>query len=121
MTKAQKIRSKRLSALEKALESEAEKIFNWILDLMDADTKRGYFGPMEILLWYDQNGIKTPNNGIQYTVYDLSEVLLKYDRVKLFTVLDKLINEEDGFKSDLSLNAERWESKAIILKVTIEN
>ena len=117
MTKAQEIRTRRLEKLEKSMNTEAEKIFDWILDLMDADTERGYFGEFRVFLCYDQNEIKTGHDDVKY---DLSQVLLKYDRVKLFTSLSKLIDKEDGFKADLNVNGTIWDEKAIILNVVME-
>ena len=118
MTKAQKIRSKRLKKLDEAINAEAEKIFDWILDLMDVNTEKGYFGGVDLFLWDDKSSIKELHN--EEVTHDLTDVLLKYDRNKLFTTLAKLIDNEEGYKVTLNLNAYIWESKAILLSVVME-
>ena len=117
MTKAQEIRSKRLEKFNISINAEAQKIFDWILDLMDADTERDYFGSCEVFLWYGQSKIQTNHEDVEY---DLTEVLLQYDRVKLFNSLTKLIDKEEGFKADLNLDGNLWGEKAIILSVVME-
>ena len=117
MTKAQQVRSKRLEKIHKTDDAEAQKIFDWILDLMDADTKKGYLGPIEVFMWYDRFHIQTNHSS---ATYDLSKVHLEYDRVTLFTKLYQLINKEDGFKATLAVNGTLWYEKAIVLNVFIE-
>ena len=115
--KAQKIRRERLEMLNQGITTEAEKIFDWILNLIDEDTKKKYFGSVAVCLFEGQTILKTKSlNG---TEYDLTEALLRYDKIKIFKSLKKVVESEKGFKAILKLNDTFYDSKAIIFEVFI--
>lgn len=121
MTKAQEIRNRRLEKMQSDITAQAEKVFDWMLDLIDADTKKGYFGSIEVCLFADEHTIRTTDlNGKKGTEYDLSDILLQHDRLALFSTLKKVVEQEDGFKAVLKPTATLWDSKCIIFQIFIE-
>lgn len=118
MTKAQEIRNRRLEKMQSDITAQAEKVFDWMLDLIDADTQKGYFGSIEVCLFDGQNKIKT--TALNGTEYDLGDVLLQHDRLVFFSTLKKVVEQEDGFKAVLKPSATLWDSKAIIFQIVIE-
>ncbi len=121
MTKAQEVRRRRLDAIQKDITAQAEKVFDWILDLIDANTQKGHFGMVEVCLFEGQDIIKTTNfNGKKGTEYDLGFFLLLHDKLELFEKLKEVVDKEEGFKSVLKPNATLYDSKAIIFQVVID-
>ena len=118
MTKAQEVRSRRLEKRQSDLTTRAEKVFYWILDLMDADTEKGYYGSFMVCLFDGQEQIKSSTlNG---TEYDLTEVLLKFDRLAFFSKLKEVVEQEEGYKAILKPFTTFYDSKAILLEIVIE-
>ena len=118
MTKAQEVRVKRLEKRQSDLTSQAEKVFDWILDLMDADTEKGYFGSITVCLFDGQNQIKTI--ALNGTEYDLTEVLLKFDRLAFFSKLKEVVEQEEGYKAILKPSTIFYDSKAILFEIVID-
>ena len=118
MTKAQEVRLERLKKRSEGITGEAEKIFNWILDLMDRDTKNGYYGSLAILLFDDQTIIKKAT--LDGEKYDVTKTLISYSRQELFEKLLEVVNREDGFEGQLDLNARFYEEKCIMFMVVIK-
>lgn len=118
MTKAQQVRSRRLESIQNELTEEAKKVFDSILDLIDADTKKGHYGTIEVCLFYDQYELKT--TGYCNKVYDLSTILHKFDRQQFFTILKEVVEQEEGFKAVIKTDATVWDSKAIVFQVVVE-
>ena len=118
MTKAQQVRTRRLQKYDATITLEAQKIFDWILDLMDANTEKSYYGSLDIFLYYGNDEIKVKCQ--KEAKYNLGDILLRYDRRNLFTTLCNLINNEDGFVARLNLNDCYYDSKAITLSILIE-
>ena len=118
MTKAQEVRGKRLEKRQSDLTTRAEKVFYWILDLMDADTEKGYYGSFMVCLFDGQEQIKSSTlNGKKY---DLHEDLLKFDRLEFFSKLEEIIDREEGYKAILKPFTTFYDSKAILLEIVIE-
>lgn len=121
MTKAQSIRNRRLEKIQNDITAQAEKVFDWMLDLIDADTKQGYFGPIEVVLFDVQDTIKYFDlNGEKGSEYELSDFFLQHDRLNFFSTLKKVVEQEDGFKAILKPDAILWDSKCIIFQIVIE-
>lgn len=121
MTKAQEVRNRRLEKMRSDITAQAEKVFDWMLDLIDADTKKGYFGTIEVCLFDGQHTIKTTAlSGKKGTEYELGDVLLKHDRLAFFSTLKGVVEQEDGFKAVLKPDAILWDSKCIIFQIVIE-
>ena len=121
MTKAQQIRNRRLEKMQSDITVQAKKVFDWMLDLIDANTERGFFGPMEVCLFDDQYTIKTTSlSGKKDTEYELCDFLLHHDRLAFFSTLKKIVEQEDGFKANLQPDAIFWDSKCIMFEIVIE-
>lgn len=118
MTKAQEVRSRRLESLQNELSEKTEKIFDWILDLMDEETKKGKFGAIEVYIYYDQDELRFDMEG--YYVYDLSKALQKFDRKQIFSKLKEVVEREEGYTATLNTNAAVWDEPAITFKVDVE-
>lgn len=118
MTKAQQVRIRWLQKYNAAINVEAQKIFDWILDLIDANTQKGYYGSLDICLYYGEDEIIVKCQ--EEAKYNLVDILLRYDRKKIFTSLCNLINKEQGFVATLNLNDCYYDAKAITLSIVIE-
>lgn len=119
--KAQQVRSRRQKVKAEDLTTDAEGIFDWILDLIDADTKEKKFETVQVVLLKDQQTIKAIGySSKECTEYNIGSVLRNHEREKLFKKLKKIVDKEKGFKSDLKLNSTFWETKAIIFSVTMD-
>ena len=109
MTKAQEVRSRRLSIRqkkekekEKLLTEEVEQIFAWILKLMDQETQSG---EDDVTLVFSKNN--QDKNSLWYHTwyapyyrrYDLSEILQYFNKKQIFTELKKVIEKEEGFRA----------------------
>ena len=118
MKKAQQVRTRWLQKYDAAINVEAQKIFNWVLDLMDANTEKGYFGSLDIFSYYDEHWIRVKCQ--KEAKYDLTDVLLQFDRKKLFIALHNLINNEQGFVVTTNFDDIYYNSKAITLNIEIK-
>ena len=119
MTKAQEIRNRRLEKRQNDITVQAEKVFDWILDLIDADTQKGYFGSIKLCLFDDQHTIKT--TAFDGNTYDLGDTFfLQNDRLAFFSTLKQVVEQEDGFKAVLETSAIFYDEKAILFEVVIE-
>ena len=118
MTKAQQVRSRRLESRQNELTVETKRIFDWILDLIDADTKSGHYGSIKVCLFYDQDELRTTR--LNNEAYDMSKILLKFDRKQIFTKLKEVVEQEEGYKATVDTNATLWDSKAIVFQVVVE-
>ena len=121
MTKAQEIRNRRLEKMQSDITAQAEKVFDWMLDLIDAHIQKGYFGSIEVCLFDGQHTIKTTAlSGEEGTEYELGEVLLQHDRLAFFATLKRIVEQEDGFKAVLKPDAIFFDSKCIMFEIVIE-
>ncbi len=118
MTKAQEVRSRRLEKRSDGITAEAEKIFSWILDLMDEDTERGYNGSLEILLYDHETIIKKAT--LDGKEYDATEAVLKYNRYTLFATLATVVKREDGFDGKFMPYARYEGRRCIMFNVVIK-
>ena len=124
MTKAQQVRSRRLAKRSEGITAEAEKIFSWILDLMDEDTEKGYYGSLEIFLFGRDISssiiiAKETPYGPQYE-YDATNAIFKYGRYALFEELETIVNREDGFVGKLTPYAKYDGVRCIMFNVVIK-
>lgn len=121
MTKAQEIRNRRLEKVQNDITVHAKKVFDWMLDLINSDTQKGYFGPIEVVLFDDQSTIKTTAlSGKKGIEYELGDVLIQHDRLAFFSTLKKIIEQEDGFKVNFYPDALYYDSKCIRFQIVIE-
>lgn len=121
MTKAQEIRNRRLEKIQSDIIAQAEKVFDWMQDLIDADTKKGYFGPIQVCLFDNEHIIQTIDlSGKKGSEYDLGDFLLNHDRMVFFSTLKKVVEQEEGFKATCFPNAILWNSKCIIFQIVIK-
>lgn len=119
MTKAQQVRNRRMKAMQQEMKREAEKVFEWILDLIDQATASNYFPKSIRLRLYDKNWIIEPI-GIKNAEYELFEFLVQHDRRTFFKQLKKIIEQEEGYMAKLDMDSTYWNEKAIVLEVVIE-
>lgn len=121
MTRAQEVRNRRLEKIQSDITAQAEKVFDWMLDLIDAHTKKGYFGSLEVCLFDNQYIIQTTDlSGKKGTEYNLRNVLLQHDRLAFFSTLKKVVEQEDGFKAVLRPNAVLYDVNCIVFQIVIE-
>lgn len=121
MTKAQEVRNRWLESSQTDLTTQAEKVFDWILNLIDADIQKGFFRPIEVCLFDDQHAIRTTD--LSDTQYDLGSFLLRHQhphwRLDLFLTLQKMIEKEDGYFVLLLSDTILYDAKCILLQVAL--
>ena len=120
-SKAQKVRKNRLEALGNDYIKEAEKIFSWILDLMDADTKANQYGDITIyFLKHDNEIVAVPiQDNKCFKPGDF--FFFSHDKLTLFQHLKEIIEKEEGFKvSDFEPNTTYYDESAIKMTIEIE-
>lgn len=116
MTKiAQEIRENRKKMIDQEISEEAEKIFNWILDLIDEDTKNKRFRDLNLYMRDDESTLSAENG----TNYNLSNFLLRHDRNRLFEVLKELIDSNEGFTAKFT-HTTFWDSPCIKFTIVID-
>ena len=116
MTKAQRVREKRLKFLKVA--DKIENVVSWILDQIDMDTDDGIFESREFFLYkndYDPK-LMTCNSSENY---DLSEIFSTINKEIFFKLLNQLINKEDGYKSEINFDAKYNHYEVISIIVSI--
>ena len=119
MTKAQEVRNRRLEKMQGDITEQAKKVFDWILDLMDTDTQKGYFRSIKVCLFYDQHTIKLAS--LDGPTYPLSNTFfLQHDRLAFFSTLQQIVEQEEGFSAILEPSAIVYDEKAILLEIVIE-
>ena len=102
MTKAQEVRCNRLYA------KEAKNFFDFILNLFELDTIKGYFGPINLCYNSTKNSIERFKDfdggtreyfGQHYVLpYDFSE----NGYIILFKTTKTIIDKEDGYYANLN-------------------
>lgn len=98
MLDPQEVRKRRQSAIlqsqlarrEKLME-EAKKIFQWILKLIDEDTKKGCFSSITV---YQYDRSDTINYSGEH--YDQCS----FSRDEIFPIICEVINSEDGYHAE---------------------
>ncbi len=118
MTKAQEVRKRRLERKQQDLTVVAEGIFDWILDLIDLDTKKGYLGSTKICLFKGKKKLRAIYDSEEE--YNLAEALLKFDKYEIFEKLKEVIEKEEGYEVDFSRSAVLWDSTGILLEVFVK-
>ena len=116
MTKAQQIRAKKNEMIDNEVKFQAEKIFDWLLDIFEKNIEKGEYEGIELLLFKGKCKILTGYEGVKY---DLSGIISKYDEVKIFKALSNLINCEEGYTAKLNLNNKIYDADVISLVVVI--
>ncbi len=119
MTKAQQVRNRRMKAMNQEMKEEAKKVFEWILDVIDQATARNYFPKSIRFCLYDTESTIQALM-IKNTEYELFDFLMQHDRKAFFKQLKKIIEQEDGYTTQLDIDAIYWNAKAILLEVVIE-
>ncbi len=122
MTKAQEVRQRRIERRQHDLTVVAEGIFDWILDLIDLDTKKGYLDSTKICLFKGEKKLRNIYGSEYkvYSIYDLSEPLKKFNKIEIFSKLKEVIENEDGYEVDLNRSAVFWDSTGILLEVFVK-
>ena len=115
--KAQEIRKNRKAMIDQEISAEAEKIFNWILDLIDADTEKNCFRDFKLYLFDDELTLRT--EGLKGTEYNLNDFFLRHDRIELFEVLKEIIEREEGFTANFK-RTKFWDYPCIMFKIVID-
>ena len=101
---------KRLQEAE--LMEESKKVFQWILELLDNDTKTGYFG--SITVWqYDNTNSIDAGGGDKY------EQCI-FARDEIFPIICEVINNEEGYHAEYNPNAVIYDEDAWSISVTAE-
>ena len=120
MTKIQKIREKRLkktSGSQNDITTQAEKVFDWLLDLIDDDTEREFFDSIEVDLFEDLCTIKiTTLSG----KCEFDNFFLQYNVGEFFSTLRKTIEQEDEFRVIPNLEDTSYDSKCTLFEIVIE-
>ena len=120
MTKAQKIRNERIKAININLEKRDQKVFDWILDLIDADTKNKNFLPIELYIFNEKGSVKFIAANAKNNEYSFDKQLIFCDILKFITKLKDVIEKEEGFYVFVEPDVYFGYSQNIILKVFIK-
>lgn len=119
MTKAQEVRMNRLNAIN-TLTRQAKEIFDWILDLIDADTQKETFEPINLYLNTSRVIVRFKNldGGARECLehYALKGNLPEYSSIQLFTALKEVVEQEEGFTAVI----EKSNALGTIVHVVIE-
>lgn len=110
--------NEQLAIINQRNEEEAEKIFDWILNLMEADNKNKKLRPIELRKYYGDHKLKAL--GFENETYELFENFLYPNEDKLFESLTKVITRENGFKVTVEYKVYFGEFKADVIVVTVE-
>ena len=126
ISKAQQVRMRRTNAFKRTLFLKLDKIFDWILDIINKKTdERDYH---KLILYIDEyrylrvldNEKKREDN---YGCYDLRKILSEYDEEFFVEKLKKKIEDEEGYKVKLKeecLNGAKKPSTVIIVEVSVD-
>lgn len=106
--------------LKKNIISEAERVFDWILDLIDENTKRGYFVPLKVFLPYDGYEIQTIGIIGWKNTYLLDSAVFEHGRTEFFSTLKKVVERKKNFEADINPRATFQGKKGIIFKIVVE-
>lgn len=118
MKKAQEVRKRRLEAKKKIFSGEAEKIFDWTLDLIDSGTEAGNFNSLVIRLVADDDIILNSFNDKKYNLEDKEYNL--GEKIMLFQTLKNIIDKEEGYDSNLKLDDIYFGSKCVTCEILVE-
>ena len=114
LSRAQEVRARYWAKKSKAaLEAEADKIFNWILDLLDSDSADG-----SVIIWFYTD---RPSSTIYSDDKSINnDRTLTADFVEsLFKTVKLLFNSEEGYSADIDSNATVKGSSAITLTTSV--
>jgi hypothetical protein len=117
VTKAEQVRKERLEARYKGISKAAKEIFDWMLDILSAETQDGYID--ETVFWLFDDDYKL-NTWFRNSTLDLRPIIEKYDRVVLFDRLKELIESEEGYKVEYEPHSTQWDSTCLRFTVSIE-
>lgn len=137
MLNAQDVCKRRLDTIESVLNTEVEQVFDWILKLIDRNTKNGIFGPLKLVLYHDENLLtelykddtkhySSEDEDIEEIApeYDLSIITKNYRREDFFNYLANTIKQENRFEADVTYGDDYYSTNTflerdIYLKVRI--
>ena len=89
---------------------EANKIFQWILKLIDEKNKQGFFGAITVWQFDDSNEICAGSKNY----------INSYSRDKIFPVVCEIINAEEGYHAEYRTNVVMYDDTGWDLTVTVE-
>ena len=103
-TKAQEVRKKGQQHNDQFITQQAQKIFDWILDLMDENLNKNYLGEITLSLKADGYAIRPLSNEPSFSLliflsqYGTNAIRM---RIPLFQQLKKIVEQEEGFEVSL--------------------
>lgn len=118
MLNPQEVRKRRQEAIQQSkakrqdmLMEEAQKIFQWILKLIDEDSKQGCCNSVTIWQYKDCNTIKVRGEQYGQCRFSIGEI---------FPIVCEIINHEEGYHAEYSENVVYYDEDAWQLTVTVE-
>ena len=102
------------------LTSEAEKLFDWIQNLIDSDDRKKYFGQVSLFCFYGKDKISVLVSDFVKQKYDLSEVFEKFSPIEFFKKLKEVIDQKEGYKTHIVDYTEFSDLDGILLLIVIE-
>ena len=118
MLDPQEVRKRRQKAIQQSqiarrdkLMEEAKNIFQWILKLIDEDTKKGRCSSITV---YQYDNSNTIDAGGEH--YDRCS----FSRAEIFPIICEVINAEDGYHAEYRENMVYYDEYAWDITVTVE-
>lgn len=99
--------------------AQAKKVFDWMLDLIDENTEGRCFKPLEVFLPNNSYEIRTTGAIGWRNTYQLNDDM-KDSRLEFFSVLEKVVEQEENYKADIGNNAFFKGEEGIIFQVIVE-
>ena len=119
MLDPQEVRKRRQEAIQQSkvkrqdmLMEEAQKIFQWILKLIDEDSKQGRCNSVAIWQYKDCNTIKASRDE-QYGQ-------CRFSIGEIMPIVCEIINHEEGYHAEYTEDAVYYDEDAWRLTVTVE-
>lgn len=92
------------------LREESKKVFQWILKIIDENTRKGFFGPIYVLQYDGSNCINFGGEESQNC---------NFPRAELFPDICEVINSEEGFCAEFEKDVKISDKNAWELTVTV--
>lgn len=117
MLDPKEVRKRRQEAIQQSkikrqdmLMEEAQKIFQWILELIDENTKKGHYCSVTVMQYDNSNYIKGCGDNYE----------CRFAREEIFPIICEVINAEDGYHAEYNKNAVYYDENAWSISVTVE-
>ena len=117
MTKAEQVRKERIEKMDSVKAGIANEIFDWMLDILSARTKEGIFDETEFYIYDKEYTLEV--NG-RNDVMRLHIAFTDFDRREIFSILEKMVRNEEGYVVDYQPHTTFWDSPCLMFKITIE-